>query len=118
MLSLIDERKALDMLNRYFSVLSNTGYVKRGIVKKYIAYLFLFDFINYTDVYLEDDDYALINEMMRLLFTNGGCLLPYPVFCINRAKLSDNRYHGTGGVRITEDVILRSTEDVKLRSMV
>lgn len=125
MLSLIDERKALDMLARYFNVLSHTGYVKRGIVKKFLAYLFLFDFINYTDVFLTEEDYSLINEMMRYLFTNGGCMLPYPTFCTNRAKLMDNNYHGKGGLRITEygtyeespEVMLRSMQDIKLRSM-
>lgn len=117
MLALIDERKALDRLASYFSVLGQTGYVKRGMVKKYLAYLFLLDFINYTDVFIEDEDYNVINETMRYIFINGGCLLPYPTFCINRAKLMDNKYHGDGALRITEDIIIRSMEDLKLRNM-
>jgi hypothetical protein len=56
------------------------------------------------------------------LFSTGGCLLPYPVFCTNRATLGRPHYMGTFKVRVTEAETAakgtkRITEDSYLRTV-
>lgn len=103
MLGLIDENKALDIQQRYYSVLEQTGYMKHNMVLRYLAYIFLLDFIDYAHGFFTEDDYNMVSKALSALFTNGGCLMPYPVFCTNRAILGRNEYMGTMKVRKTED---------------
>lgn len=118
MLGLIDENKALDIQERYYSVLKQTGYMKHDMVLRYLAYIFLLDFIDYTHGFFTEGDYNMISKALSVLFTNGGCMMPYPVFCANRAVLGRNEYMGTLKNRITEDLSDnkdRFTEDEIIR---
>ena len=118
MLGLIDENKALDIQERYYSVLKQTGYMKHDMVLRYLAYIFLLDFIDYTHGFFTEGDYNMISKALSVLFTNGGCLMPYPVFCANRAVLGRNEYMGVLKNRITEDLSDnkdRFTEDEIIR---
>ena len=74
--------------------------------------------------FVTDEDYVKIDSLLKKLFTNGGCLMPYQVLCTNRVELS--KYRGSGDVRITEDKYrdkdgnligneIRVTEDWNLR---
>lgn len=99
---MIDEAKALDVANRYFSLLSTAGYVKPGQTRRFLSYLFLLDFVDFTHAFFSEEDYNMVDKMLRRLFTDGGCLMPYPVFCTNRAKLGRNEYMGVMKVRKTE----------------
>ena len=120
MLGLIDENKALDIQERYYSVLRQTGYMKHNMVLRYLAYIFLLDFIDYAHGFFTEGDYNMISKALSVLFTNGGCLMPYPVFCANRAVLGRNEYMGTLKNRITEDLPGnddRFTEDDYMRTV-
>lgn len=103
MLSLIDGQRALKVYNRYFSQLENTGYVKPDLVRRILVYSFLLEFVDYTHMFFDEDDYNRIAAVLRVLFSDGGCLLPFPVFCTNRVTLGRNEYMGTMKVRKTED---------------
>ena len=129
MLSLIDEHKALPIAMNYFSLLKYTGYVKRGTVKRILAYEFLLDFIENAYWYITDEDYSKIITLLRYLFADGDCLMPYPTFCANRIKIGKGGYFGTARLRITENETVdingndignfdRITEDEELRTMV
>ena len=109
--ALFNENTALRTLSGYFSVLENVGYVKHKTVSKFVMYLFLLDFVDYAFNYLTEDDYELIIRAMKRLFTNGGCLLPYPLFCTNRLTVGKDEYMGRLRVRITQNNIDRVTED-------
>ena len=118
MLSLINDKIANNILKRYYSQLEKTGYVKETSVKRMLVYLFLIDFVDNTFWYLEDKDYTYISRLMNFLFSNGDCLLPYPVFCTNRAVLGRDGEPMRARLRITEDLsgnIDRITEDDELR---
>jgi len=118
MLSLINEKIANNILKRYYSQVEKTGYVKESSVKRMLVYLFLVDFVNNTFWYLEEEDYAKISKLMHLLFSNGDCLLPYHIFCTNRATLGRDGEPLRARLRITEDLsgnIDRITEDGDLR---
>lgn len=103
MLQVIDEGKALKTTVKYFDILKNTGYVKPGLMLRFVLYMFLLDFVDYTHNYFTDADYDLVDNALRKLFAGGGCLLPYSVFCVDRVTLGRNEYMGTLKNRITEN---------------
>ena len=103
MLQMIDESKALETTTKYFDILKNTGYIKPGIMQRYLLYMFLLDFVDYTHNYFTEDDYDAVDNALRKLFVGGGCLLPYSVFCVEKITLGRNEYMGTLKNRITED---------------
>ena len=100
-MGLTDDKTMLSVVDNYYATLEKTGYVKHGTVVRLLAYEFLVDFINNTFFFITEEDYQMIDSLLKKLFTNGGCLLPYPVFCTNRVKLAG--YGNDGIVRITED---------------
>lgn len=101
MFSLVDDKKMLSIMDGYYSVLEKTGYVKHDTVQRLLLYEFLYDFVNNTVFFIDEDAYMKIDELLRRLFSNAGCIMSYPVFCVNRVKLS--KYAADGTVRITED---------------
>ncbi len=103
MLQVIDEGKALDTTVKYFDILKNTGYIKPGMMSRFMLYLFLIDFVDNTHRFFSEEDYNAVDNALRKLFSNGGCLLPYSVFCTNKVTLGRNEYMGPLKNRITED---------------
>lgn len=100
---MIDEGKALDTTTKYFDILKNTGYIKPGMMSRFVLYLFLIDFVDSTHRFFSEEDYNAVDNALRKLFSNGGCLLPYSVFCTNKVTLGRNEYMGVLKNRITED---------------
>lgn len=101
---LIDNNKMLSVVDRYYLALESTGYVKHSTVEKLLIYEFITEFVQNTYFFITEEDYNIIDSVLRKLFANGGCLFSYPVFCANRVKLSG--YAADGEVRITEDETL------------
>ncbi len=100
---MIDEGKALETTTKYFDILKNTGYMNPGMMRRYLLYMFLLDFVDYTHNYFTEEDYNAVDNALRKLFAGGGCLLPYSVFCVDKVTLGRNEYMGTLKNRITED---------------
>ena len=100
---MIDEGKALKVTSKYFDILKNTGYMKPAMMQRYVIYMFLLDFVDYTHRFFTDEDYNAVDNALRKLFANGGCLLPYDLACVDKVKLGTNDYMGTLKNRITED---------------
>lgn len=118
MLQVIDEGKALDITGKYFNILSDTGYLKKGMMSRFVIYLFLLDFINHVHRFFTEEDYNAVDNALRKLFSNGGCLLPYSVFCVDKVTIGQNEYVGVLKNRITEDESGnedRFTEDDNIR---
>lgn len=121
MLQVVAEKKALKTINRYVDTVGKTGYVKHDVMRRMLLYLFFVDFVEYTHDYFTREDYDTVAEALSKLFSNGGCLLPYPVFCTNRGKVGRAHYMGAFNLRVTEgetlaDRIKRATEDDDLRT--
>lgn len=115
MIEVLDNRIALDHMSGYFDRLSLHGFVGEKTTQLFMRYLFLADFTDLLCTYISDADYAQINRMLNTMFGTGNCLLPYPVFCDRRTKVS---YGSRGRMvpRITESMAeLRITENEKLR---
>ena len=100
---MIDEGKALETTTKYFDILKNTGYIKPGMMQRYFLYMFLLDFVDYTHNFFTVEDYNAVDNALRKLFANGGCLLPYSVFCVDKVTLGRNEYMGILKNRITEN---------------
>ena len=83
-------------------------------------YLFLLDFLKYYSLFINEEDYNIISGLLRRLFSEGGCLMPYPVFSSNKFTLGlstvmgDVLYRSTEGdepeSRITESDIIRTLQ--------
>lgn len=101
MASLFDDKTVLSIIDGYYSHLEKAGYVKHGTVIRMIMYEFLTEFVNNTYFFITEEDYSMIDSLMKKLFTNGGCLMPYPVLCANRVNIAG--YGADGVVRITEN---------------
>lgn len=113
---LLDEKVALGYADKYLTALSKTGFVSGVTTRKTLAYLFLVDFVETLYEFLDETDYRIIGKALTKLFTGGGCLLPYPVFCDGRAKLGSPSYMGGGVLRRSEgDDALRISQDFILR---
>ena len=80
MLQVVAEKKALKTINRYVETVGKTGYVKHDVMRRMLLYLFFVDFVEYTHDYFTRKDYDTVAAALSRLFSNGGCLLPYPVF--------------------------------------
>ena len=118
MIQVIDEGRALDTTMKYFDILKNTGYIKPEMMRRYFLYIFLLEFVEDTHRFFTEGDYDALDIALRKLFSNGGCLLPYSVFCVEKVTLGRNEYMGVLKNRITEDLLDnkdRFTEDDKNR---
>ena len=118
MLLAVEKDKAKILLDNYFSMLSVTGYVKRPVVKRFLMWLFLVDFVELVYLHLTDDDYNLINEALICLFSTGCCLLPYGAITEERKNVTigESSYMGTFNIRVTEQNQWRKAEeDIQFR---
>lgn len=105
-------QQALDALNEYFTILSQTGYIEYNKVKGILGLLLVDSFLNTElNTYVTEEDY---NIMVKFLYCIYGknCLVPYPQFLKEIPQLG-TVLPGLGGIRpyrVTEDEILRFTE--------
>ena len=105
-------QQALDALNEYFTILSQTGYIEYNKVKGILGLLLVDSFLNTElNTYVTEEDY---NIMVKFLYCIYGknCLIPYPQFLKEIPQLG-TILPGLGGIRPyrdTEDEILRFTE--------
>ena len=105
-------QQALDALNEYFTILSQTGYIEYNKVKGILGLLLVDSFLNTElNTYVTEEDY---NIMVKFLYCIYGknCLVSYPQFLKEIPQLG-TVLPGLGGIRPyrgTEDEILRCTE--------
>lgn len=102
MIQVLEKGKAIETLNRYFTTISATGYVKPIVVKRFLAYLFLVDFVEKIYEFLDESDYNFIRDALLKLFSTGCCLLPYELFCKNRTFIAESEHSNVFVVRIAE----------------
>lgn len=118
MVEVLEHKKALEYLNKYFDQLAQFGYAKPGTTSRYLLYVFLVDFVDTLYRFFSEDDYCKVDDVLSSLFSGGDCLLSYPLFCTVMAKLGEPQYMGAGSIRVTETgKHPRETEDDKLRGI-
>ena len=117
MLLAVEKDKGKAVLDNYFNTLFNTGYVKRPTVKRFLAWLYLMDFVEMVYTCLTDEDYNIINDALICLFSSGCCLLPYDAISENPSdvNISGSIYFGTFNIRETEMRQWRIAENGEFR---
>lgn len=110
MAQVINEKRALASLDRYFGILSERGYVKNSTVSRFLLYLFLIDFTECVFPFLTDEDYQKIRNLLARIFSGGDCLLPYPYGCDKELKLG-MPYPFTKSLGNVNDSNLSETEE-------
>lgn len=96
----LEHKKALDYIKGYYDVLSKEGYVKKNTERMFLRYLFLIDFVDTVYYYLTDEDYKVIEDCLHNWFSNGECLLPYPLFCHRCTTVGMTTVFDYDGIRV------------------
>lgn len=118
MIEVLEHKKAAKYAERYFDKLTKTGYVKRSTMRNYLRYMFFIDFIDYMYPFITDAAYDDITRVLQRLFSNGDCLLTYPMFCQRRSILGLPIYLGSAKLRsIQDESNIRITENSNLRGV-
>ena len=98
----------------YFSILSKLGYKKYNDVNKLLVLLFIEELLDSQDFlfYIDEKDYRTITNALYCLY-GKGCVIDFPTYSVFDSIIHSTK--STSKPRITEDSILRSTQDVKTR---
>lgn len=100
-----------DSINRYFSVLSHTGYKPYTEVNKLIVYSFIEEFLNGPmSFYITDKDYRDISNVLECIY--GSCMIPYTDY---RQYISNAINVMPDAYRASDINVLRITETSDLR---
>lgn len=99
----------------YFNSLTQFGYRKDSDVTKLIVYIFISEILT-GDMreFITEKDYRIIEKALYCLY-GSSCLLPYPKYINEDNLFGHNVLNKPLIPRITEDSILRLTEDSKFR---
>ena len=100
---IVSDKRLKTILSNYYQMLGARGYVNPAAVDRIIIYLFLLDFIDSFAYFINDKDYDLINKVYRRIFSDGCCLMPYPVFNTKRATMGLSTLMGDFRFRWTEE---------------
>ena len=101
----------LTSIERYFNTLTNTGYLPDYKVNQLIAYIIMEEILyGPLRFFVNDKDYKSISNALNCL--SGNCMIPYPDYLNSFTPVTEPTYNE---YRITEEGILRSTEDNNLR---
>ena len=104
-----------ETLLRYFSSVTDMGYVSKASVKRIFAMMFFNELIN-SDMsfFMDDKDYDQIARAVRMI--TGDCLIPYTHYCNNKLRLGLNSAIVGSPMLFDTDVYLRerhSQEDIR-----
>lgn len=98
-------------ISHYFETLRHTGYKPYSEVYNLLAYMFIEEILTGPmSFFITEEDYNIINKALYCLY--GSCLIPYPTYLKGIEAIRKNASYR---YRITEDSILRKTEDLFLR---
>lgn len=98
-------------LATYFNVLSSTGYVCYNDVNKLLLLSLIEELTSGPmSAFIDDKDYNSMNNALYCIF-GTSCLIPYPP-----TEESSAVYGEEGSIRISEDDMIRFTQDNKPRT--
>ena len=98
----------IDTLNKYFDILSKTGYVKSKEVNKVIILTFLSRLLNDFSEYITEEDY---NDIIKSIYCLSDCLIRLPKYNVFKDSLIHHKYNDGLIVRLTEDNLNRFMEN-------
>lgn len=108
-MDLLDEN--YNSIEYYFSLLKHTGYIKDSQVLKLLVFSFITEML-YGPMaeYITEEDYNTITDALYCIY--GSCMISYPDY---KKAVSGIIKRLPDEYRITEDNVLRETEDDVLR---
>ena len=98
----------IDTLNKYFDILSKTGYVKSKEVNKVIILTFLSRLLNDFSEYITEEDY---NDIIKSVYCLSDCLIRLPKYNVFKDSIIHYKYNDGLMLRITEDNLNRFMEN-------
>lgn len=98
----------IDTLNKYFDILSKTGYVKNKEVNKVIILTFLSRLLNNFSEYITEEDY---NDIIKSVYCLSDCLIRLPKYNVFKDSIIHHKYNDGLLLRITEDNLNRFMEN-------
>ena len=98
----------IDTLNKYFDILSKSGYVKNKEVNKVIILTFLSRLLNDFSEYITEVDYNII---IKSVYCLSDCLIRLPKYNVFKDSLIHHKYNDGLMLRITEDELNRFMEN-------
>ena len=98
----------VDTLNKYFDILSKTGYVKSKEVNKVIILTFLSRLLNDFSEQITEDDY---NDIIKSVYCLSDCLIRLPKYNVFKDSIIHHKYNDGLILRITEDELNRFMEN-------
>lgn len=101
-----------DALQRYFTVLESLGYVKETDTNKLLLLQFLQEFLLEYQYYITEEDCGLIEKILQC-FSQSSCLFPFREY--KQLSQPITGYVYSIPVRITQDKVIRHTQDEDLR---
>ena len=91
-------------LSKYFTVLSNTGYMnKTDTLKLYVYVTIVRLFYTTFREYMTEQDYKIADKALYCLY-GSSCLIPYPDFCTGNGK--DISMEGLYNMEYVEEYII------------
>lgn len=98
-------------VNRYFSVLSHTGYKPDKEVEQLLIFTFLEEVLyGPLSQFITEEDYKVITNSLYCLY--GSCMIPFPDY---KKSFDSTVNRMLDEYRITETGVLRSSELSELR---
>ena len=98
----------VDTLNKYFDILSKTGYVKNKEVNKVIILTFLSRLLNDFSEYITEEDY---NDIIKSVYCLSDCLIRLPKYNVFKDSIIHHKYNDGLILRLTEDNLNRFMEN-------
>lgn len=68
---------------RYFTSLTNSGYVSDMDVKKLLLYVYIQELVNTPSVSISEADYKHLEGALSAMY-GTTCLMPYPNYCTDK----------------------------------
>ena len=98
----------IDTLNKYFDILSKSGYVKSKEVNKVIILTFLSRLLNDFSEYITEENY---NDIIKSVYCLSDCLIRLPKYNVFKDSIIHHKYNDGLILRITEDNLNRFMEN-------
>lgn len=98
---------AFQALNRYFTVLEKTGYIKEKDVNKLLLLTFIIEFLQEYSGYITEEDYNLISRIISCM-AGSSCLVPYVQY--QQLSIPQESYISDLVVRLSEYNNIRHAE--------
>ena len=95
---------------RYYNTVTGMGHVQQKYVNNLIVASWIYDVLMGKYGQVDEDQYKILDNLYTCI--EGSCLVPYQAYC---KDITVNKEMVSNYIRMTEDSVMRWTEDDELR---